>query len=91
MNIATLEGALTVKDAAGNVVPGTTYLLVDFDSNKTVGVGFEPSVPLKGAATATLKGGAAGVQAEDGRTMGGDYSWSFTLQPQELFLPLVTR
>lgn len=91
MKIATLETALTVKDASGAVVPGVTYLMVDFDSNTVVGVGFEPSVPLKGAATATLKGGAEGVQAEDGRTMGGNYSWGFTLQPHELFLPLVQR
>ncbi len=76
---------------AATVIPGTTYLLVDFDSSKTVGVGFEPSSPLKGAFTATLSGGAAGVQAEDGRTMGGNYSWSFTLQPNEIFLPLVAR
>lgn len=91
MKIETLETALTVKDSSGNVVVGTTYLLVDFDSNKTVGVGFQSSTPLKGAVTATLKGGAGGVQAEDGRTMGADYTWSFTLQPAELFLPLVAR
>lgn len=91
MKIETLETALTVKDSGGNVVPGTTYLLVDFASSKTVGVGFQPSVPFKGAVTATLKGGAGGVQAEDGRTMGADYTWSFTLQPNELFLPLVRR
>jgi len=91
MNLATLETALTVKDASGNPIPGTTYLLVDFDSSKTVGVGFAPNAPLKGAFTATLAGGTGGVQAEDGRTMGGNYSWSFTLQPTELFLPLVTR
>jgi hypothetical protein len=29
--------------------------------------------------------------AEDGRTMGGDYRWAFTLQPNELFLPVVMR
>jgi len=79
MNLSTLESALTVKDGSGNVIPGTTYLLVDFASSKTVGVGFEPSAPIKGTFTATLNGGAAGVQAEDGRTMGGNYTWSFTL------------
>ncbi len=91
MKIEALETALTVKDAGGNLIPGTTYLLVDFDSSKTVGVGFAPSTPLKGSFTATLAGGAGGVQAEDGRTMGGNYSWNFTLQPTELFLPLVAR
>ncbi|HMN28894.1 MAG TPA: hypothetical protein PKE45_12155, partial [Caldilineaceae bacterium] len=78
-------------DAAGNVVPGTTYLLVDFESKQAVGVGFTPSIVLKGPASATLKGGAEGVQAEDGRSMGGNYSWSFTLTPHALYLPLVTR
>ncbi|MFN8492479.1 MAG: hypothetical protein U0350_33065 [Caldilineaceae bacterium] len=91
LKINTLEGALTVKDANGNVVPGTTYLLVDFDSNKVIGVGFTPSAPTPGSFTATLKGGADGVQAEDGRTLGGNYSWSFTLQPNQVFLPLVNR
>lgn len=91
MKLETLEGALTVKDSGGNVIAGTTYLLVDFASSKTVGVGFQPSAPLKGAVTAVLKGGTGGVQAEDGRTMGADYTWSFTLQPTELFLPLVAR
>jgi hypothetical protein len=91
MKLETLETALTVKDSAGNVIPGTTYLLVDFDSTKTVGVGFLPNSPLKGAFTATLKGGAGGAQAADGRTMGADYSWSFSLKPTELFLPLVRK
>ncbi|MBX3014961.1 MAG: hypothetical protein KF832_25795 [Caldilineaceae bacterium] len=91
MQIETLETALTVKDASGNVIPGTIYLLTDFNSSKTVGVGFEPTTPLQGAITATLKGGAGGVRAEDGRTMGADYTWSFTLQPQTLYLPLVKR
>jgi hypothetical protein len=91
MKLETLETALTVKDSAGNVIPGTTYLLVDFDGTKTVGVGFVPNSPLKGAFTATLKGGAGGAQAADGRTMGADYTWSFTLKPTEVFMPLVAR
>jgi hypothetical protein len=91
MKIATLESALTVKDSAGNAVAGESYLLVDFASHQTVGVGFAPSVPLKGAVSATLAGGPTGVQAEDGRTMGGNYTWSFTLQPQELFMPVVVK
>ncbi len=61
------------------------------DSNKVIGVGFTPSLPLKGTASATLRGGANGVQAEDGRTLGGDYAWSFTLQPSQVFLPLINR
>lgn len=91
MKLSTLESALTVRNAAGNVIPGAGYLLVDFASNNTVGVGFVPSQPVMGRVTATLAGGPAGVQAEDGRTMGADYTWSFTLQPHELFMPLVNR
>jgi hypothetical protein len=91
MQLTTLENALTVKDAAGNTIQGESYLLVDFESNKTIGVGFAPSTPLSGALTATLKGGPDGVKAEDGRTMGGNYVWSFTLQPLKVHLPLVTR
>lgn len=91
MKIETLENALTVKDASGNVIPGTIYLLADFNSSKTVGVGFEPATPIKGTFTATLAGGTSGVQAEDGRTMGANYNWTFTLQPDQTFLPVVLR
>lgn len=93
LKVTTLGTSLTVKDANGAPVAGTTYLLVDFDSNKAYGVGFEPGAPLNGAFTATLAGGAAGVQAEDGRTMGGNYTWSFTLKAPEVsvYLPLITQ
>ena len=91
MKIETLENALTVKDASGNVVPGTIYLLADFNSSKTVGVGFEPAKPIKGTFTATLTGGTSGVQAEDGRAMGANYNWTFSLQPDQTFLPVVLR
>ena len=91
MKIETLENALTVKDASGNVIPGTIYLLADFNSSKTVGVGFEPAKPIKGTFTATLAGGTSGVQAEDGRTMGANYNWTFSLQPEQIYLPVVLR
>ena len=91
IKIATLENALTVMDANGNVVPGTSYLLVNLDSTAALGVGFQPSSTAKGQFTATLKGGAAGIQAEDGRLMDTDYKWSFTLQPEQIFLPLINR
>ncbi len=91
MKIDTLQNALTVQDASGNVIPGTLYLLADFSSSKTVGVGFEPTAPVHGAVTATLKGGPSGVQAEDGRTMGADYKWSFSLQTPQIFLPVVLK
>jgi hypothetical protein len=91
MKIETLENALTVKDRDGNVIPGTLYLLTDFNSSKVVGVGFEPGAVVQGAVTATLKGGTGGVQAEDGRTMGSDYTWSFSLQSPVIYLPFVSR
>lgn len=46
---------------------------------------------LRGSYSATLKGGASGVQAADGRTMGDDYSWSFTLEPYGVSLPIIAR
>jgi hypothetical protein len=94
LKLATVENALTVLDANNQPVPGSTYLLVDFDSNKTVGVGFTPSGAVSGSYKAVLKGGASGVQAEDGRTMGGDYTWTFTLDApapgSSIYLPLVS-
>ncbi len=91
MKIATLETALTVKDGNGAVIPGSTYLIVNLSGTKVLGIGFEPNDPVRGPATATLKGGPGGVQAEDGRTMGGDYVWSFSVQPNDIFLPLASR
>ncbi|MEZ4658611.1 MAG: hypothetical protein R2911_13655 [Caldilineaceae bacterium] len=91
MKIETIENALTVKDASGKAIAGTSYLLVDFNSSKTVGVGFTPNAAVGGNVTATLKGGAGGVQAEDGRTMGADYNWSFALQAPQYFLPIVMK
>lgn len=91
MELDTLENALTVKDASGNPVPGNSYLLTDFNSSKVVGIGFEATGIVRGAMTATLKGGTSGVQAEDGRTMGADYTWSFNLQSPVIYLPLVSR
>jgi len=91
MKLATLENALTVKGADGNPIPGEIYLLTDFNSSKAVGIGFSPTAIVQGTVTATLKGGPTGVQAEDGRTMGADYSWSFGLQTPVIYLPLVSR
>jgi hypothetical protein len=91
MKLATLETALTVKDGNGAVIPGSTYLIVSLSGTKVLGVGFEPNDPVRGTATATLKGGPGGVQAVDGRTMGGDYVWAFTIQPNDIFLPLASR
>lgn len=91
MKFDSLQGALSIKDGTSNtVVQGKTYFLTD-ESGDIIGIGFEPASPIRGAASATLKGGTGGVQSADGRTMGADYSWSFTLQPNEIFLPLVVR
>lgn len=89
----TLDGALTVVDARGNPVVGEFYLISDFDGTEVLGIGFQPSATLTGDFTATLKGGAAGVQAVDGRTMNESYVWSFTLKAagSTVFLPLVAR
>lgn len=91
LQTATLAGALTVKDENGNTVPGAAYQLVLLDEQKVVGLGFRPNHMLVGKFTATLKGGANGIKAEDGRTLNGDYSWSFTLAPQTVFMPLAVQ
>lgn len=88
----TLENALVVVDAAGNVVPGNSYLLVNLDSTVAYGIGFQPRSRLNGQFTALLKGSPTGVTAVNGnRIMGADYTWQFTLQAPQLFLPLVAR
>lgn len=87
----TLEGALTVVDGAGNPVAGELYLLTDVGSTNITGVGFQPTLAQAGDFTATLKGGTAGVQTVDGRTMDADYVWSFRLTGNQTFLPLVSR
>jgi hypothetical protein len=91
MQAPTLANALTVKDAEGHTVPGSTYQLVLLDGETVIGLGFRPDRLLVGKFTATLKGGAAGVKAEDGRILGGDYAWSFTLAPQTVFMPLAVQ
>jgi len=86
----TVENALTIVDANGVAVAGETYHVLDLDSQKLVGVGFRPASQLTGNFTATLKGGVAGVQTDDGRTMGSDYQWSFTMTaPYTIFMPLI--
>ncbi len=91
MDADSLATALVVKDAAGNALAGSLYLLTNAEGTKVVGVGFEPAAYFKGAAKATLRGGADGVKAEDGRTMGGDYVWSFKFTSRALFLPAVQK
>lgn len=89
----TLEGALAVVDASGNAVAGELYFLTDVAGTQVTGIGFQPATALTGEFTATLKGGAPGVQAIDGRTMNENYVWSFTLQTagRSIFLPLIAR
>ncbi|HYF65746.1 MAG TPA: hypothetical protein VD886_23150, partial [Herpetosiphonaceae bacterium] len=91
MKSAQFSGSLQVRDAAGALVAGTSYLLTNDRLDQIIGIGFAPAKVLDGAYTATLKGGPAGVQAVDGRTMGGDYSWSFTAAPYKLDLPFIKK
>ena len=90
MDFDSLQSALTVKNSSGAVLTGNSYFLTD-DSGNIIGLGFEPDALIQGTASATVKGGASGVKAVDGRTMGGDYAWTFTLQPNQIYLPSVTR
>ena len=75
-----LDDELTVKDADGNVLPGEYYFLLNAEGTEVVGVGFIADRAYDGAATATLKGGEDGAKSEAGKTMGGNYSWSFAWQ-----------
>lgn len=91
LQASSLAGALTVKDADGHTVSGATYQLALLDEQTVVGLGFRPDHLLVGKFTATLKGGPAGIKAEDGRTLNADYLWSFTLAPQTVFMPLAMQ
>jgi hypothetical protein len=86
---------LTVRDAAGNVLTGDFYFLLNAEGTKIVGVGFTPDADFDGNATATLIGGPEGAQAEDGRTMGGNYVWTFAYQfdfdEQGIYMPLLGK
>ena len=86
-----IDNELTVKDAQGNVLTGEYYFLVNAEGTKIIGVGFKPNIKFAGNATATLVGGPNGAKAEDGRTMGGNYSWTFAYQfdPQGVYMPLL--
>jgi hypothetical protein len=86
-----LDEALSVKDATGNPIPGNAYFLVNAEGTKIIGIGLRPTVPYEGAATATLLGGPDGVKAEDERTMGGNYVWSFSLQSNSVFMPALSK
>ncbi len=86
-----MTGALTVKDASGNPLAGEYSLLTDADTANIVGVEFRPANIYNGAMSATLAGGPSGVMAEDGRTMGGNFSWSFVFETLAIFLPVVQR
>jgi hypothetical protein len=95
----TLDDELVVKDAAGNVLNGDFYFLLNAEETKIVGVGFTPNADFAGAATATLTGGPNGARAEDGRTLGGNYVWSFSYQFdfveqvefEGIFMPLLSK
>lgn len=90
---ASLSGALTLRDAGGNLIAGTVEFITDLDGEQIIGLRLTPSAPLPLGATftATLEGGAGGVQAADGRTMPQDYSWSFTVANEQIFLPVMVR
>ena len=86
-----LATGLSAKDAAGNPIVGEFYFLLNAEGTKILGIGLRPTVPYEGTATATLVGGPNGAKAEDGRTMGGDYVWSFALQVTDMFMPTLKK
>jgi hypothetical protein len=90
LNAALPPDALVVRDASGQAVAGATTALLDVDEQKVVGLRFTPATRLRGGQryTATLK---AGLAAEDGRQLPADYSWSFTVASDGVYLPLVAK
>lgn len=90
MDFNSLQDKLTVKDSTGAVVAGVTYYLTNVEGD-AIGIGFRPNTPIIGAASASLKGGADGVKTVDGRTMGDDYKWSFTLTPPTIYMPVLSK
>lgn len=92
----TLVSALDVRMADGTPVTGELHFLTNLDE-QIVGLSFQPAGLLADGAsyTATLKGGANGVRATDGRQMLADYTWRFTasaaLGLTQVYLPMVAR
>ena len=74
-----VDGSFSVVGPNGLPVFGRIERLLSFDETQVYGVRFTPWSPLAPFTPyrALLSGGAAGVTAADGRTMGGNYSWSF--------------
>jgi hypothetical protein len=93
LNAALPPDALVVRDASGQAVAGTLTPLLDVDEQQVVGLRFTPASRLRGGQlySATLKGGTAGVRAEDGRQLPANYSWSFTVANDGVYLPLVAK
>jgi hypothetical protein len=93
---ATLGSALEVRAADGTPVAGELRFLTNLDE-QVVGLSFQPTELLVDGAsyTATLKGGASGIRATDGRQMTTDYAWRFTASASvgltQLYLPVVAR
>ena len=74
VNTSTFE----LRDATGALVPASVLV-----GGETPTVSLMPSSPLAHATTytATVKGGASGVQSLTGSSMTTNYSWSFTTAP----------
>jgi hypothetical protein len=98
LNPTTLADTLTVVAGDGAVVTGEIEHITNLDGTAVLGIRLTPAQRLQGETnyTVTVKGGATGVTATDGRQMPADYRWSFTVGASEaapddfpLFLPLV--
>ncbi|MCL4863438.1 MAG: Ig-like domain-containing protein, partial [Caldilineaceae bacterium] len=82
---ASLDGALTVTASDGAVITGEIEHIVNLDGAAVLGMRLTPAQRLQGETTytVTVKGGATGVTAADGRQMPADYRWSFTVGVSE--------
>lgn len=88
-----VNGVLTVRDAGGNALAGSTQQVLDSEG-KPVGLRFIPSTTLpNGAYSAVISGGTGGLKTSDGRTMPSNYTWVFTIQNAglALYLPSLAK
>jgi hypothetical protein len=86
-------GLLELRREDGSLVEGRLEAIASVDGSAVIGLRLVPAAALRDGAryTAVVKGGAAGVTAEDGRQMPEDYAWSFLAQQQGVNLPVILR
>lgn len=90
---ASLSNAFQVRNASNQLVAGTPTYLYNLDKTEIIGFSFKPSATLLDGETytVTIRGGANGIRAKDGRQMPADFSWKFEVESYQIYLPVVKR